>query len=406
MVNIERIEPLLKFEVITEDNRVLHVKSLSYEANGKYVTFFQKVIFSEKDQSKEKLKIKKYIDKIIDIHKLDIPEEIYKELKLMASQLDKHPQERKVPFLTLKNVKKINILNIHDEFNLVEEMDDEIYEPQAQKYLDSIKNFKTEDQNVSIETPINDSIFSNKDESDTDQDKTYFESELFETENKKENDFSENESLEYIFPEENDFKQNKDLPSNVEDANEEDMFDILNSIEGEPLPEGEYDFEETKKEEFLQLNHEIQSILNKLDKIETTGEGAYQSSEEQRINKSKVSIFIKDSLNEYLNRTTRLFNNKSFFQDFLYERIESKFQLTEEDVMIEICNLIKNKEININKFNNKENQELIKRNSDIVRLYNDGNYRKLLKLIQDRSNEARVLTLIDLYVYMRINNYF
>ena len=47
MINIERIEPFLTFQVTVENKEnntldVLNIKSLSYETNGEYVTFFQK----------------------------------------------------------------------------------------------------------------------------------------------------------------------------------------------------------------------------------------------------------------------------------------------------------------------------------------------------------------------------
>ena len=73
MINIERIEPFLTFQVTVENKEnntldVLNIKSLSYETNGEYVTFFQKIVAREIVESpyqlKNRTKIKSYIKKM------------------------------------------------------------------------------------------------------------------------------------------------------------------------------------------------------------------------------------------------------------------------------------------------------------------------------------------------------
>ena len=43
MEQFEHIKPLLVFEVITHENKILHINSLSYETNGNYVTFYRAI---------------------------------------------------------------------------------------------------------------------------------------------------------------------------------------------------------------------------------------------------------------------------------------------------------------------------------------------------------------------------
>ena len=42
----------------------------------------------------------------------------------------------------------------------------------------------------------------------------------------------------------------------------------------------------------------------------------------------------------------------------------------------------------------------------MIRIYYDGNLMKLLKQMKQRNEETRFVTLIDLVVYMRKNNWF
>ena len=68
--------------------------------------------------------------------------------------------------------------------------------------------------------------------------------------------------------------------------------------------------------------------------------------------------------------------------------------------------MIKNKEININRFNDSQKQSIIDKHKDIIQIYNDGDLQKLLGMINRRSEETRKINMIDLVVYMRKNNYF
>ena len=146
MMQIERVEPFLTFEVIVEDEetgnlKILNIKSLSYETNGEYVTFYQKIIASETIPSPYELKhrteVKKYVKKLIEVHKHDIPNEILDELKHICDKIEDKQiiENRKMPFLTLRNVKKIIILNTEeDKFELIKEVG-EIYQPKKQQTI-------------------------------------------------------------------------------------------------------------------------------------------------------------------------------------------------------------------------------------------------------------------------------
>ena len=146
MMQIERVEPFLTFEVIVEDEetgnlKILNIKSLSYETNDEYVTFYQKIIASETIPSPYELKhrteVKKYVKKLIEVHKHDIPNEILDELKHICNKIEDKQiiENRKMPFLTLRNVKKITILNTEeDKFELIKEVG-EIYQPKKQQTI-------------------------------------------------------------------------------------------------------------------------------------------------------------------------------------------------------------------------------------------------------------------------------
>ena len=71
MEQFEHIKPLLVFEVITHENKILHINSLSYETNGNYVTFYRAIVenkHEDKIDENNKEIIKKKLIKMIDYH--------------------------------------------------------------------------------------------------------------------------------------------------------------------------------------------------------------------------------------------------------------------------------------------------------------------------------------------------
>ncbi len=95
---IKRLKPFLTFEVITEEGKILNIQAQSYEASGQYITFYQ----------------------AISSHETVNKEQINQNTGEVFLGQENIIVKKKMPFLTLKNVKKITIINLPDEFNLVE----------------------------------------------------------------------------------------------------------------------------------------------------------------------------------------------------------------------------------------------------------------------------------------------
>lgn len=481
MMQIERVEPFLTFEVIVEDEetgnlKILNIKSLSYETNGEYVTFYQKIIASETIPSPYELKhrteVKKYVKKLIEVHKHDIPNEILDELKHICDKIEDKQiiENRKMPFLTLRNVKKITILNTEeDKFELIKEAG-EIYQPKKQqtiikpsdKLLDDeqsvnlinnldMKNNKlykiphkiiNEPSSNNKLSEINSSPINKTDNNDFDykldnnQHNAKISDELNNTTNYENLDEMADllaESNDSFLPSDDDlqailnddFNEHHYITDTLDETQfkEENNDDVLKAISStydesninydhimEHLNSEEYKQEEERREIESQQSYQakLDDILNKVANrvISEDDEHNYLSSVDERNNKSEKYQLIKSNLDEYLKMTSAQFNIRSFYENYIRERTSQQMRITEDDVIIQICMMIKNKEININRFNDSQKQSIIDKHKDIIQIYNDGDLQKLLGMINRRSEETRKINMIDLVVYMRKNNYF
>lgn len=480
-MQIERVEPFLTFEVIVEDEetgnlKILNIKSLSYETNGEYVTFYQKIIASETIPSPYELKhrteVKKYVKKLIEVHKHDIPNEILDELKHICDKIEDKQiiENRKMPFLTLRNVKKITILNTEeDKFELIKEAG-EIYQPKKQqtiikpsdKLLDDeqsvnlinnldMKNNKlykiphkiiNEPSSNNKLSEINSSPINKTDNNDFDykldnnQHNAKISDELNNTTNYENLDEMADllaESNDSFLPSDDDlqailnddFNEHHYITDTLDETQfkEENNDDVLKAISStydesninydhimEHLNSEEYKQEEERREIESQQSYQakLDDILNKVANrvISEDDEHNYLSSVDERNNKSEKYQLIKSNLDEYLKMTSAQFNIRSFYENYIRERTSQQMRITEDDVIIQICMMIKNKEININRFNDSQKQSIIDKHKDIIQIYNDGDLQKLLGMINRRSEETRKINMIDLVVYMRKNNYF
>lgn len=480
-MQIERVEPFLTFEVIVEDEetgnlKILNIKSLSYETNGEYVTFYQKIIASETIPSPYELKhrteVKKYVKKLIEVHKHDIPNEILDELKHICDKIEDKQiiENRKMPFLTLRNVKKITILNTEeDKFELIKEAG-EIYQPKKQqtiikpsdKLLDDeqsvnlINNLDMKNNKLYkiphkiINEPssnnklfeINSSPINKTDNNDFDykldnnQHNAKISDELNNTTNYENLDEMADllaESNDSFLPSDDDlqailnddFNEHHYITDTLDETQfkEENNDDVLKAISStydesninydhimEHLNSEEYKQEEERREIESQQSYQakLDDILNKVANrvISEDDEHNYLSSVDERNNKSEKYQLIKSNLDEYLKMTSAQFNIRSFYENYIRERTSQQMRITEDDVIIQICMMIKNKEININRFNDNQKQSIIDKHKDIIQIYNDGDLQKLLGMINRRSEETRKINMIDLVVYMRKNNYF
>ena len=481
MMQIERVEPFLTFEVIVEDEetgnlKILNIKSLSYETNGEYVTFYQKIIASETIPSPYELKhrteVKKSVKKLMEVHKHDIPNEILDELKHICDKIEDKQiiENRKMPFLTLRNVKKITILNTEeDKFELIKEAG-EIYQPKKQqtiikpsdKLLDDeqsvnlinnldMKNNKlykiphkiiNEPSSNNKLSEINSSPINKTDNNDFDykldnnQHNAKISDELNNTTNYENLDEMADllaESNDSFLPSDDDlqailnddFNEHHYITDTLDETQfkEENNDDVLKAISStydesninydhimEHLNSEEYKQEEERREIESQQSYQakLDDILNKVANrvISEDDEHNYLSSVDERNNKSEKYQLIKSNLDEYLKMTSAQFNIRSFYENYIRERTSQQMRITEDDVIIQICMMIKNKEININRFNDSQKQSIIDKHKDIIQIYNDGDLQKLLGMINRRSEETRKINMIDLVVYMRKNNYF
>lgn len=506
MLKIERIEPVLEFEVVVEEDYMLktyRVKSLSYETSGEYVTFYQKIIATDIIKSpfdiKHREAVGKYIKKIIEVHERDIPKDVAKEMYSICDQIQdvETIENRKMPFLTLRNVKSIKIVNLEqDKYNLLTEVSEIPLERKESPPItvnipqihDIVNNFNISGnthqpqfntvkvlskkiatgahqiKNENLELSDNETHISNINNEENIDGETHIDETLFENQNEEETiDLDDIEHLlsSDTFPENNQeaeelndllFEEHKNIvdfetkPESkvVQSATQDvDDWEALMSEQnmGQTLPDDDIDailnmsvddnvvpneiefnsinnLEENNMMDFYQDNtnkdiesaHRFQSNIDEiLEKIEQNSypdnDAEYQSSVAQKKNKDQRYKLIKESLNDYLYMTSVPFNPSAFYHNFLVERLSSNMKLSEEEMIIQICNMIKEKEININKFVNPKAQEIIHKNKDTIQFFNDGNLKNLLGLIKQRGEETRILSMVDLIVYMRKNNF-
>ena len=450
MEQFEHIKPLLVFEVITHENKILHINSLSYETNGNYVTFYRAIVEN------------KYEDKIDENNK-----EIVKKTK------------RKIPFLTLKDVKKISLINFESDFELITEVGelytehkiatnnikselssfvdtDTITDETNQislngskrkikssfsvsnshnnnTYSDNIVNTNQEDTNNldiqqsntndDITSSINKSLSTQSDDelydlmADISQDDDNIMNIMNNNDNN--NDMSDDEILSILSMENDDNNtENKNQVSinettsnydNDEILSDEYLLDMLNevnSVENEETnnkdkQDNSNNLSTIKSSSKRNPNAEnvINTILKRIDEVDPTN-----SQQEKEFKDTKKQL-IKEQLDIYLQKTTTHFRSAAFY-NFIQDKFGSNSKISEEEIINQICNMLKNKELNYQKFFNPEIQNVIEKNKDSIRHHYDGDLHQMLNILQRRNDETRNITMIDLVVYLRINNHF
>lgn len=451
MEQFEHIKPLLVFEVITHENKILHINSLSYETNGNYVTFYRAIVEN------------KHEDKIDENNK-----EIIKKTK------------RKIPFLTLKDVKKISLINFESDFELVTEVG-ELYpkhkianhniksELSSSIDTDTITNeIKQRNLNenkrkikssFSISNSHNNNMYSN-DITDTNKEDnddlniqqtniddditssinntsslTQSDDELYDlmadisqdddnimnimNNNDNNNDMSDDEILSILGMENNDNNTENENKESINETtsdynNDEilsdeyllDMLNEVNSVENEETnnknkQDNSNNLSTIKSSSKRNPNAEniINTILKRIDEVDPTN-----SQQEKEFKDTKKQL-IKEQLDIYLQKTTTHFRSAAFY-NFIQDKFGSNSKISEEEIINQICNMLKNKELNYQKFFNPEIQNVIEKNKDSIRHHYDGDLHQMLNILQRRNDETRNITMIDLVVYLRINNHF
>lgn len=450
MEQFEHIKPLLVFEVITHENKILHINSLSYETNGNYVTFYRAIVEN------------KYEDKIDENNK-----EIVKKTK------------RKIPFLTLKDVKKISLINFESDFELITEVGelytehkiatnnikselssfvdtDTITDETNQislngskrkikssfsvsnshnnnTYSDNIVNTNQEDTNNldiqqsntndDITSSINKSLSTQSDDelydlmADISQDDDNIMNIMNNNDNN--NDMSDDEILSILGMEnDNNNMENKNQASinektsnydNDEILSDEYLLDMLNEVNSvgneetnnKNKQDNSNNLSTIKSSSKRNPNAEnvINTILKRIDEVDPTN-----SQQEKEFKDTKKQL-IKEQLDIYLQKTTTHFRSAAFY-NFIQDKFGSNSKISEEEIINQICNMLKNKELNYQKFFNPEIQNVIEKNKDSIRHHYDGDLHQMLNILQRRNDETRNITMIDLVVYLRINNHF
>ena len=451
MEQFEHIKPLLVFEVITHENKILHINSLSYETNGNYVTFYRAIVEN------------KHEDKIDENNK-----EIIKKTK------------RKIPFLTLKDVKKISLINFESDFELVTEVGELYPEHKIANHnikselsssidTDTITNeIKQRNLNenkrkikssFSISNSHNNNMYSN-DITDTNKEDnddlniqqtniddditssinntsslTQSDDELYDlmadisqdddnimnimNNNDNNNDMSDDEILSILGMENNDNNTENENQTSINETtsdynNDEilsdeyllDMLNEVNSVENEETnnknkQDNSNNLSTVKSSSKRNPNAEnvINTILKRIDEVDPTN-----SQQEKEFKDTKKQL-IKEQLDIYLQKTTTHFRSAAFY-NFIQDKFGSNSKISEEEIINQICNMLKNKELNYQKFFNPEIQNVIEKNKDSIRHHYDGDLHQMLNILQRRNDETRNITMIDLVVYLRINNHF
>lgn len=450
MEQFEHIKPLLVFEVITHENKILHINSLSYETNGNYVTFYRAIVEN------------KYEDKIDENNK-----EIVKKTK------------RKIPFLTLKDVKKISLINFESDFELVTEVGElypenkianqniksELYSSiDTDTITNEIKqrnlneNKRKIKSSFSISNSHNNNMYSN-DITDTNKENNddlniqqtniddditssintsssiQSDDELYDlmadisqdddnimnimNNNDNNNDMSDDEILSILGMENNDNNTENENQASINETtsdynNDEilsdeyllDMLNEVNSVENEETnnknkQDNSNNLSTVKSSSKRNPNAEnvINTILKRIDEVDPTN-----SQQEKEFKDTKKQL-IKEQLDIYLQKTTTHFRSAAFY-NFIQDKFGSNSKISEEEIINQICNMLKNKELNYQKFFNPEIQNVIEKNKDSIRHHYDGDLHQMLNILQRRNDETRNITMIDLVVYLRINNHF
>lgn len=452
MEQFEHIKPLLVFEVITHENKILHINSLSYETNGNYVTFYRAIVENKRENKTD-----------------ENNKEIIKKTK------------RKIPFLTLKDVKKIYLINFESDFELITEVGELYTEHQietnnikselssfvdtntitnetknrslneskrkikssfsvsnthnnnmysddivdtSKEYNDDLDIQQTNINNDDITSSINTSSSIQSDDelydlmADISQDNNNnIVMDIMNNDNNS--DMSDDEILSILSMENDDNNtENKNQVSinettsnydNDEILSDEYLLDMLNevnSVENEETnnkdkQDNSNNLSTIKSSSKRNPNAEnvINTILKRIDEVDPTN-----SQQEKEFKDTKKQL-IKEQLDIYLQKTTTHFRSAAFY-NFIQDKFGSNSKISEEEIINQICNMLKNKELNYQKFFNPEIQNVIEKNKDSIRHHYDGDLHQMLNILQRRNDETRNITMIDLVVYLRINNHF
>lgn len=456
MEQFEHIKPLLVFEVITHENKILHINSLSYETNGNYVTFYRAIVENKRENKTD-----------------ENNKEIIKKTK------------RKIPFLTLKDVKKISLINFESDFELITEVGELYTEHQietnnikselssfvdtntitnetknrslneskrkikssfsvsnthnnnmysddivdtSKEYNDDLDiqqtNINNDDITSSINTINTSSSIQSDDElydlmADISQDNNNNNIVMDIMNNDNNSDMSDDEILSILSMENDDNNtENKNQVSinettsnydNDEILSDEYLLDMLNevnSVENEETnnkdkQDNSNNLSTIKSSSKRNPNAEnvINTILKRIDEVDPTN-----SQQEKEFKDTKKQL-IKEQLDIYLQKTTTHFRSAAFY-NFIQDKFGSNSKISEEEIINQIFNMLKNKELNYQKFFNPEIQNVIEKNKDSIRHHYDGDLHQMLNILQRRNDETRNITMIDLVVYLRINNHF
>lgn len=451
MEQFEHIKPLLVFEVITHENKILHINSLSYETNGNYVTFYRAIVENKRENKTD-----------------ENNKEIIKKTK------------RKIPFLTLKDVKKISLINFESDFELITEVGELYTEHQietnnikselssfvdtntitnetknrslneskrkikssfsvsnthnnnmysddivdtSKEYNDDLDIQQTNINNDDITSSINTSSSIQSDDelydlmADISQDDDNIMNIMNNNDNN--NDMSDDEILSILGMENDDNNTKNENQASINETtsdynNDEilsdeyllDMLNEVNSVEnGETNNKDEQqnsnNLSTIKSSSKRNPNAEnvINTILKRIDEVDPTN-----SQQEKEFKDTKKQL-IKEQLDIYLQKTTTHFRSAAFY-NFIQDKFGSNSKISEEEIINQICNMLKNKELNYQKFFNPEIQNVIEKNKDSIRHHYDGDLHQMLNILQRRNDETRNITMIDLVVYLRINNHF
>ena len=451
MEQFEHIKPLLVFEVITHENKILHINSLSYETNGNYVTFYRAIVENKRENKTD-----------------ENNKEIIKKTK------------RKIPFLTLKDVKKISLINFESDFELITEVGELYTEHQIETnnikselssfvdtntitnetknrslneskrkikssfsvsnthnnnmysddivdtskgYNDDLDIQQTNINNDDITSSINTSSSIQSDDelydlmADISQDNNNIVMDIMNNDNNS--DMSDDEILSILSMENDDNNtENKNQASinektsnydNDEILSDEYLLDMLNEVNSvgneetnnKDKQDNSNNLSTIKSSSKRNPNAEnvINTILKRIDEVDPTN-----SQQEKEFKDTKKQL-IKEQLDIYLQKTTTHFRSAAFY-NFIQDKFGSNSKISEEEIINQICNMLKNKELNYQKFFNPEIQNVIEKNKDSIRHHYDGDLHQMLNILQRRNDETRNITMIDLVVYLRINNHF
>lgn len=422
MLEFEIKTPYYEYEIIDENNNIYLILCHSYEITNQYITFYQ--IINREDNEVRKIpyitlnniksiKIKhhtytKYVTEIINNNPTPKNNTVTQEnnnkpknntIKFNYNNITFNPNQNT---LDKNNINKNNeITNIHKEHQINNNDDDNSNHNNNDLTNVIDENTKVVEENIDV-----------NENTDMDNDLVNLLKDFESTTNGSENSVvdDDNEYDDLLKQIETGVQlQDDDVDALLKQVQSETSDDVnLLDLVGSSMVNDEKQIIE-KQNEFLNQRQDNENEKERLarekilERIAQSVSNDMSSVEVRTINDEKKDI-IKEKLLTYLNIVDKPFNLKAFFT-YIQDTVSPQFKITETDISYNICQLIKYNEVNIDRFNKDENQKILKKYQNYIRINYNQNLPQFLQELQLHNKDTIHINIIDLAVYLKYNNY-